>query len=214
MLVKICGLTRQIDATQAESLGVNFCGFIFAKKSPRYIDPYKSGEIKTGQMKRIGVFVEQEISEILEISQIARLDFFQLHGNRAYDWFEEACSKLGKEKIIKVLWPQKFSDKSQLLNEIEKFENKCAYYLMDAGNYASAGGTGACLNWEELREIIFPNPWFLAGGINPENIIQSIQQCSPNGVDINSGIEIAPGIKDAHKMYKILNIINYYPKIQ
>lgn len=205
MLVKICGITRQIDAWHAEALGTDFCGFIFAKKSPRYINPYKTAEIETGAMKRTGVFVEQGIPEILEIAQIARLDFFQMHGSQPSDWFAEACLKLGRERIIKVLWPQKFSDKLQFLKEIELFENKCAYYLIDSGNYASAGGTGISLNWEELGGIEFPHPWLLAGGINPENITLALEQCSPDGVDINSGIENAPGIKSNQKMCDAVN---------
>lgn len=192
MLVKICGMRLQKNLDKAMELGCNFCGFVFYRKSPRYIEPSEAARLAAGGMLRTGVFVDAGIEEIEEIAKTARLDMIQLHG----DYSADAAVKLGKERIIRVLWPMRHKSISLFLKNARQYAQTAAYYLLDAG---SSGGTGITLDWTSLKSISL-KPWFLAGGLSEKNIRTAISACSPDGVDINSGIELEPGIKCNDKM--------------
>ena len=194
MLIKICGLTRQGDVDAAEKLGAGFCGFIFHPHSPRFISPEAAGELESGTMLRVGVFVTQDAEEILRIMKLARLDLAQLHGMQSI----ECARKVGVERVIRVIWPDRYSHRALLYNEVQKYANSCAYYLFDAGS--SGGGSGQRLPWQELYGLKREHPFFLAGGLNAENVGQAIAGCDPEGVDFNSGVEDSPGLKNSNKM--------------
>lgn len=192
MKLKICGVTRQEDLDVANSLGFDFCGFIFHAKSPRYIAPEASARLQSGKMRRIGVFVNQTASEILPIMQVARLDYVQLHGCQT----PADCQKIGTERVIRVLWPQRYADAREMEKEAATYS--CAFYLLDAG--VEGGGSGQALDWRELAGLRLPAPWFLAGGLDPENIDSALAGCAPWGLDLNSGLEDSPGIKNHDKI--------------
>ena len=194
MLIKICGLTRQGDVDAAEKLGAGFCGFIFHPHSPRFISPEAAGELESGVMLRVGVFVTQDAEEILRIMKLARLDLAQFHGMQSI----ECARKVGAERVIRVIWPDRYSHRALLYNEVQKYANSCAYYLFDAGS--SGGGSGQRLPWQELYGLKREHPFFLAGGLNAENVGQAIAGCDPEGVDFNSGVEDSPGLKNSNKM--------------
>lgn len=194
MLIKICGMRRPEDLEYASSLGAKMCGFIFHPESPRYIDPASVGRLPSFGMLRIGVFVNQETAEIEEIYRIARLDYIQLHGSQ-----DIQCARaLGRERIIRVVWPERYSDIERLNAHLDKLAPACSYFLMDAG--LECGGSGKSLKSHLLENIRSPLPWILAGGLSPDNISALLETFSPAGVDINSGIEKSPGIKDHEKM--------------
>lgn len=199
--VKICGLKRQKDIDYALSLGVNFCGFIFHKESPRYIKPRAVAKLKTGDAKRVGVFVSQDIDEIQQIIDQADLDFVQLHGGQSLE-----CAKiLGKERVIRVLWPERYATLAELQAEIDLHQNFCHFYLLDAGKMG--GGSGQTLNWSDLAKIKFPKKWFLAGGLSEANIREAVLACYPDICDFNSGVEDAPGNKNAEKIFIAINCL-------
>ena len=159
MLVKVCGLKRAEDVREAAEQGVDFCGFIFHPQSPRAIAPARAAELDSGGCRRVGVFVDQGSEEILGIMETARLDFVQLHGRQSVD----CALRIGAEKVIRVLWPERFASAGALQAEIDRHARACAYYLLDAGK--RGGGSGRHLDWEALRELRFPHPWLLAGGL-------------------------------------------------
>ena len=195
MLVKICGLTRQADVDAALKLGANFLGFIFHDKSPRNITPEAAARLDTGPLvKRVGVFVRQDADEILDIMAKARLDVAQLHGEQSV----ESARRVGFYQVMRVLWPRRFATLDALAAEMDKHAEACCWYLLDAGS--SGGGSGEHLDWAELARLQAPHPWLLAGGLGPDNLARALTLCRPDGVDINSGIEDAPGVKNADRM--------------
>lgn len=194
MLIKICGLTRQEDLELASRLGVQFCGFIFHPKSPRFMAPEQVARLESGPMLRAGVFVEQEAEEIRHIMKVARLDLAQLHGRQSL----ECALAVGAERVIRVIWPDRHAHRAVLHAELQKHAQACAYYLLDAGT--AGGGSGRRLEWQDLSGLRPPRPWLLAGGLNAGNVPQALRWCAPEGVDFNSGIEDAPGLKNEQKL--------------
>ena len=200
MLIKICGLTRQEDLSLAAELHFDFAGFIFYPKSPRYIDPGRCALLDSGKLKRVGVFVDQDVDTICRVAEVARLDYVQLHGKYGID---EAL-KIGSERVIRVLWPERYGHRATLYKDLITFADSCAFFLFDAG--VNKGGSGIPFDWELIAGITFPKPWFLAGGLSPRNIDQ-VYALSPAGLDVNSGVESSAGIKDAEKMKALAKLV-------
>ncbi|MDD6088539.1 MAG: phosphoribosylanthranilate isomerase [Desulfovibrionaceae bacterium] len=198
MLVKICGMINQKTLNLAEELGFNLCGFIFYPPSPRNLTPEQAAGLKTSSMLRTGVFVDQDAERILHIAQIASLDLFQLHGSQS----AEEAAKLPRDKVIRVLWPGKHTSAAALQRTIDSFADTCGFYLLDAGM-----GSGKILDWKGLSSLHFPHPWFLSGGIGPENAAEALSILHPDGLDLNSRLESSPGKKDPHKMRQALSSI-------
>ncbi len=140
MFCKVCGLRRQEDLDLAIDLDVRMCGFIFHPKSPRYIEPEDAAQLQSGTMLRVGVFVDQDAEEIARIMDIARLDLAQLHGQHSV----ECAEALGADRVIRVLWPEKYESLDALREAMQFYASSCAYYLLDAGQ--SGGGSGKHLN--------------------------------------------------------------------
>lgn len=204
MLVKVCGLTRQEDVQCANALGVDFCGFIFHPKSPRYIEPQKAARLESGNMRRVGVFVGQDAAEIRHIMEVAHLDFAQLHGKQSID----TAMQVGVERVIRVLWPQRYCHKALLYRELCRHANSCAMFLFDAGQ--SGGGSGQRIDWGNIAGLASPRPWFLAGGLNARNVVSAMKLTGANAADLNSGIEIEPGIKSAQAMQEAVRQVRQF----
>lgn len=204
MLIKFCGMTCQEDLDLASDLHVNFCGFILHPASPRYIVPEKISALNSHGMLRTGIFVNETSDNIKKIASECRLDFIQLHGN----YTRGDAKKLGMERIIKVFWPERYANIFALQSELESWTDHCAMFLLDAGT--SGGGHNQTLNWRMLNQLHISKTWLLAGGLSVANLQLALNQCSPAGLDFNSGLENAPGQKDPHKMRQIINQL--YPK--
>ena len=194
MLIKFCGLTRQEDVDHAASLGAAMCGFIFHPRSPRGVTVAQAAALDSGSMLRVGVFVNQGSDEIRRIMDEARLDYAQLHGHQSV---ECACA-IGAERVIRVLWPDRYTHRALLYNDLQRNAEACAYYLLDAG--LKGGGSGHKLDWSDLASLRPAHPWLLAGGLSAANVAMAVGMCAPAGVDFNSGVEDAPGYKNREKM--------------
>lgn len=189
MRIKVCGLTRQRDADEAERLGADFCGFIFHPASPRFITPAAAAGLDTGRMARVGVFVGQGATEILAIMDEARLEYAQLHGAQ-----DRACAeRIGAARVIRVLWPGRHATRAALEAEMAAHAGACAWFLLEAG--LAGGGSGQAQDWSRLAGLAPPRPWLLAGGLTPANAAAAVAACAPDGLDFNSGVEEAPGKK-------------------
>ncbi|CAK7053593.1 MAG: N-(5'-phosphoribosyl)anthranilate isomerase [Desulfovibrio sp.] len=200
MLIKVCGLTRQADVDLVASFGAGMCGFIFHPASPRCISPAQAAGLESGSMLRVGVFVDQDAEEICRIMAEARLDMAQLHGQQDAD-----CARaVGAQRVIRVIWPARYCHRALLYNALQSHADACACYLLDAG--MAGGGSGARLDWEDLDHLPSPRPWLLAGGLSAENVVQALSRCSPDGLDFNSGVEDAPGQKNAQKLAAALAV--------
>ncbi|MBD5608428.1 MAG: phosphoribosylanthranilate isomerase [Desulfovibrio sp.] len=201
MIIKICGITRREDLEYLSEAGVDYCGFIFHPASPRSISPKDAAAFDSGSLKRVGVFVNQDYDEISRIRNEVGLDYLQLHGDQS----RECAEKLGSENVIKVFWPQRYASRSEFETDLDSWAPYCAAFLLDAG--ANLGGSGKTLDWNALSETKFSRDWFLAGGLNPDNISDSLKALTPAGIDLNSGVEASPGVKDHKKIGEILKII-------
>lgn len=198
ILVKICGMTRAEDVTGCTEAGADLLGFIFAAKSPRRVTPEQAAALPRTTAKRVGVFVEQALDEVLAIMDAAGLDFAQLHGDQS----PEFCRAVGPERVIRAFWPRKHPDTATLLAAMEPFAGHIRYALLDAGT--SGGGHGVSLDFASLTDFSPPMPWLLAGGLGPDNIATALAQASPHGLDLNSGVEASPGLKDLAKVRRSL----------
>ncbi len=201
-LVKICGLRRQEDLDCAAAAGADFCGFIFHPASPRHIDPVAAAALDSRGPRRVGVFVRQGVAEIQTILRVARLDMAQLHGDQSPD-----CARaLGAARIIRVLWPARYPDQAALEADMARHAPDAALFLLDAG--MAGGGSGRTLSGVPLPGPNAPRPWLLAGGLTPDNVSRALAACPGcGGVDMNSGLESAPGCKDHQKIRAALTAL-------
>lgn len=201
--VKVCGQTHISATDAATAFGASMLGFIFHPRSARSISPERAAMISTARdVKRVGVFVRQKAADICRIMQQARLDYAQLHGRQ--DTTDAAA--VGAERVIRVLWPEQCENTQELQAQIDAWEPFCAFYLVDAGDIGT-GGNGRTLDVSPLSSLCFPHPWLLAGGLSPDNIVPLLQRCSPDGLDLNSGLEFAPGLKSSQAMLRAVRAL-------
>lgn len=208
--LKVCGLTKLNQIHELIAMNVDFMGFIFYEKSPRYVLNHLTLEniSKIEHHGKTGVFVNEEIDKVIEITKKARLNFIQLHGDESEDFIIELRKKINPNTgIIKVI--RIGNDTAENRNKIVQiFTNQTVtcnlqpitYYLFDTDSKAF-GGTGKQFDWTLLNEFEIPLPYFLSGGISEKNIgnmNKLIQQ--PFALDINSKFEIEPGNKDLNRI--------------
>ncbi|QAZ68983.1 phosphoribosylanthranilate isomerase [Solidesulfovibrio carbinolicus] len=197
-LAKVCGMTRAEDVVGCAEAGADLLGFIFAAKSPRRLTPAQAAALPRVAAKRVGVFVEQTLEEVLCIMAEAELDLAQLHGGQDPDF----CRAVGPQRVIRAFWPQKHPTLGSLAAEMAAFDGAVRYALLDAGT--SGGGHGTSLDFAALAELAPPMPWLLAGGLGPDNVAEALRIAKPHGVDLNSGVESSPGLKDLQKVRRSL----------
>ena len=209
--LKVCGLTQISQIQELISMNVDFLGFIFYEKSPRFVLNHLSlKEIsEINHQGKVGVFVNETVEKIVEISEKAKLNFIQLHGDEDEEFILSLSQRLSKDvKIIKVfrVGTQNFKLETWNLEQID-------YFLFDTDSKAF-GGTGKTFDWQILNEIEIPKPYFLSGGISLENIknLQNFVKVNmrenktltklntPFALDINSKFETEPGSKDLEKI--------------
>ena len=202
MKLKVCGLTKMDQIQELISLNTDFLGFIFYEKSPRFVLNHLSlVEIsEINHQGKVGVFVNETIEKINEISEKAKLNFIQLHGDEDEEFILKLRKFIGENiKIIKVIriGNQKIVELQKNINHLPSTIN---YFLFDTDSKAF-GGTGKSFDWQILNEIEIPKPYYLSGGISLENIHQlsTINQ-QPLALDINSKFETEPGIKNLEKI--------------
>ena len=187
--LKLCGLVRICDIEAVNRLNPEYIGFVFAKKSRRYVDPAQARELRARLNKGIspvGVFVNESPEAIADLVRSGIIDVVQLHGSEDEDFLRK-LRELASCPIIKA-----FSVKTPQDVRIA-CESSADLILLDSGG----GGTGTVFDWDLLEPI--RRPWFLAGGLSPENAADAIRRLAPYGVDVSSGIE-TDGVKDIQKM--------------
>ena len=209
MKLKVCGLTKLDQIQELISLNVDFLGFIFYEKSPRFVLNHLSleGISAINHQGKVGVFVNETIEKIVEISEKSNLNFIQLHGDEDEEFVKKLRLSLSKNiKIIKVIriGNQSFDELQKTINQQPSTVN---YLLFDTDSKAF-GGTGKTFDWQILNEIEIPIPYFLSGGISLENIHQlSTINHQPLALDINSKFETEPGSKDLEKIKNFTQIV-------
>jgi len=193
-------MTNLEDARFAAESGVDALGFIFYPKSPRYIRPERAREIirkLPPELVKIGVFVNDDTRYIKEIMTRCGLNFVQLHGHESPAY----CRYFPESVIIKALSPRTEED----LRIVEHYRARAI--LVDTYAPEKYGGTGKRSNWKLAGKIRGSRQLILSGGLNTENIGRAIEEVSPHAVDINSGVEKAPGKKDRELVVRIVGLI-------
>jgi phosphoribosylanthranilate isomerase len=196
--VKICGITRAADAEAICGMGVDFMGLVFAP-SERRVSEKTAAEIidaTPGFENWVGVFVDEPVESIARIGRHLRLSFIQLHGSEtAGDCRELALRGFQVIKALRVREP---------LTVRQADLYPCPYILLDSYSPVSPGGTGHCFEWSYLKENSLAQKLILSGGLNATNVADLLRRFSPHGVDVSSGVEKKPGIKDPVKVESFL----------
>jgi phosphoribosylanthranilate isomerase len=202
MNIKVCGITQLKQLQQLEAMNIDFAGLIFYKESSRFVgDKLDKKEIKSADfdLKKVGVFVNPEMIEVLDAIDEYGLDIVQLHG----DENPQMCEDLSSE--VEVIKAFRVSSETDIDKMVAPYDNVCDYYLFDTGGLKeSFGGTGQQFDWSILTKAKIEKPFFLSGGIGPDDAerIRAFKHPDFFAIDINSKFEKEPGLKDMGAILK------------
>lgn len=209
--VKICGMTSLEDARFAAGALVDYLGFIFYDGSKRHIDPGQAGAIINWLEgpEYVGVFVNQPLDDVNMIARQTGIHLVQLHGNEA----PEYCDLIDKP-VIKAfhIGPDTTSD--TLREQVEPYVDSVDYLLFDTRVEGVWGGTGQTFDWDILDDAAGDVPFFLSGGLNTGNIRKACETVHPYAVDLASGVESEPGVKDFDKLEEFFEEMRDIWKLQ
>jgi phosphoribosylanthranilate isomerase len=189
--VKICGITRAEDAELATSLGASAVGFVFWARSPRFIEPSRARDIVRSLppfVTAVGVFVDQPAGHVKDVASVVGLGAVQLHGNedlgfcRAIGRRTIKAASVGQAVALAGYWPPEIT------------------LLIDAVDAERRGGTGQTVDWASAAGLAAQRRIILAGGLDPANVAAAIRQVRPFAVDVSSGVETSPGVKDEARL--------------
>ncbi len=199
MHVKVCGLTRTEDAVLAAELGATALGFVLWPDSPRAIDPFRARTIARHLpplVSVVGVFVDQPLAFVKRVSELVPLDAVQLHGAESADY----CQGTGK-RVIKAM-----SASRATLDDLYALPREVVV-LLDACDPARPGGTGQVIDWTIAADVARRRPTILAGGLRADNVAEAVRQVRPFGIDVSSGVEARPGIKDPARLREFFDAV-------
>ncbi len=202
--IKICGFKRRKDIIDAISVGIKWIGLNFYEKSPRFVSE-KEAEILVNDLpediKKIGLFVNPDEKSLFEIVKKLKINGIQLHGNEPPALLEKFKENFPEKILIKTIHVK---DKEDITKKMRKYK-KADFFLLDRYEENLYGGTGKRFEDRVIENLNLPwNKIFIAGGITPENVKDVIKKFKPFGIDVASGVEIAPGIKDIKKIKKLI----------
>jgi len=205
MLVKICGITRLEDAEAAIGCGAGALGFVFWPKSPRFVDPYRARAIAAKLppfVATVGVFVNQPADAVNGVASLVGLSAVQLHGDETAAFAAQVRRPVIKAiglgnglDVAPDLWPARIT------------------LLLDVPDAERRGGTGRTIDWAQAAGIAAGRRVMLAGGLTPENVGDAIEAVRPFGIDVSSGVEAGPGVKDHRKLsnlFQAIHAINHH----
>jgi phosphoribosylanthranilate isomerase len=198
--IKICGITNEEDATAAVSAGADALGFVFYRKSPRWVEPAVAGRIITSLppfVSAVGVFVNEEVKVVRDLMDACGLGLAQLHGDETAAY----CLELARP-AVKAL---RIKDRGSFL-ALAEFQGRAGVrgFLLDAYTDDAYGGTGRTVDWALAAEAARTASVLLAGGLTPDNVAEAIRLVRPYGVDVSSGVESSPGRKDKEKVRRFI----------
>ena len=198
--IKICGIRTVNDAVAAMEVGADLIGFNFYRKSPRYIDVGQCRDImsvmrKYGHITFVGVFVNASVAEVQGTMDTCALTLAQLHGDETAE-------------TVRALRGKAFKAFRGIPQNLDGFVREAApALLVDASVKGAYGGTGITADWDGAAALAKRYPILLAGGLTPDNVAEAVRCIEPWGVDVASGVESSPGVKDAAKMRAFVQAI-------
>jgi indole-3-glycerol phosphate synthase/phosphoribosylanthranilate isomerase len=199
---KVCGLTTPEQAVNIAQAGASFGGLIFYPKSPRFVSVEQAISIRqAADLRFVGVFVDEAPAQVALIAKTVGLSAVQLHGNEDESYLQQLRSLLGKG--VEIWKAYRVSD------QLPQFSHEADRILLDAYQPGIPGGTGVKFDWRLLQSKILQKPVMLAGGLNPQNVHEALN-LAITGLDMNSGLESAPGIKDPAKITEAFTNIREY----
>ena len=201
--IKVCGLTRVENALECLALGADAIGCVFYPKSPRHVTEDQAGNICKAVSSRaatVGVFVNESFSFIMKKVDRCLLDTIQLHGQES----PGLVTRLRKEKLTVI--------KTLFLSSMPAFENAKDFepsaFLVECGDGTLPGGNAVSWNWEKARDLVKNYPVILAGGLSQENVSTAVNQSTPDAVDVSSGVELSPGLKDTGRVEAFIQAVS------
>lgn len=197
--VKICGITRAEDAGLAAAAGADAIGFVFWPNSPRAVTPAQAAAIWTAGalLARVGVFVNESPAAVREIVRDARLTGVQLHGDEKVEEYLSCGAPL--IKAVSLSDAASVSAAAALPASVT--------VMVDASDHVRRGGTGQLANWAHAAELARARPIILAGGLTSVNVSDAIRRVRPWAIDVSSGVEASPGVKDAARLTALFGAI-------
>ncbi len=201
--VKMCGVTNRYDAEEGVRAGVDALGFIFVEESPRAVSPENAREIISALppfVDCVGVFVDRDPREVEEIIAYCGLSYAQLHGDEDPKYCERLARFTAPCKVVKAF---RVSEDTEAVAFTPYYE-VAQGVLLDSYRQGVSGGTGKVFEWKILERLYIQLPLILAGGLGPDNVREAIRTVRPFAVDVNSGIERAPGQKDVDKLWAFM----------
>ena len=207
--IKICGMTRLEDALCAVEAGVDALGFIFYAKSPRAIDPEAAQRIIAQLppfVDAVGVFVDRDLAQVEAIIKQCRLGYAQLHGTESPEDCRRLAAITASCQVLKAIrvGPQTTAA------EVASYQDSIQGFLLDTYQKNTVGGTGAAFDWSLIDGLNLQRPFVLAGGLDGNNIRMALEQVRPYGVDANSGLEDAPGLKNHNRIRQFVAAVRAF----
>ena len=206
MIVKICGITRLEDAEAAVAAGASAIGFIFWPKSPRFVDPHRARKIAAALppfVTAVGVFVNQPIEYVNGVARLARLGAVQLHGDETPEFAASVAAPL-----IKAIACRPGPVGPGVLSEHARIWRSRVRLLLDVHDPDARGGTGRTIDWAAAADLAAQREILLAGGLTPDNVADAVARVRPFGIDVSSGVERAPGIKDHRRLRALFEAVH------
>ena len=201
MRVKICGIRRLEDALLATELGASAIGFVFWPSSPRFVDPYRARSIVAALpplVTTVGVFVDQPQEHVLGVARLLGLGAVQLHGQESPQSYQD-----GAQRTIKAV--PVVADRD-CLPDVKAVPAR-ATVLLDAHDPVKRGGTGRTIDWRQAAAAARVRRIILSGGLNADNVRAAIDVVRPYAVDVSSGVESSPGVKDPGKLRALFAVL-------
>jgi phosphoribosylanthranilate isomerase len=195
MMLKVCGITRLTDALHATQQGATALGFVFWPRSPRYVTAERAAEIIAelpSAVTTVGVFVDESVDRVRATAAVAGLDVVQLHGDEPPAYGEALGYPIVRSMTL--------ADAADVIDAWPVGTP----LLLDAADRERRGGTGTKVDWDRAAELARQRRVILAGGLTPENVGDAIDVVNPYGVDVSSGVEESPGVKDFSKVARFL----------
>lgn len=195
----MCGLTREKDVEAGVEAGLDALGFIFFAKSPRNVEPDFVRDMVARMppfVDSVGVFVDRERREVEELVEYCGLSHAQLHGKEDPKYCERVERFVSPCRVVKAFRVGVDSKAA----DFTPYEQVVHGYLLDTYVKGNVGGTGEVFDWKIIEGLQLRRPMILAGGLDIDNVAEAIKSLAPFGVDVNSGVEVAPGVKDYEKL--------------
>jgi len=201
--IKICGLTNTDEALKAADAGADAIGLVFFKKSPRYVKPERAKTICASlpdDVTSVGVFVNEPFNSIMDIVSTSNLRAVQLHGNEPPKFVRQLTDQ--GLIVIKCL----YMETQPSIAQVSTYS--ASAYLVECTRGELPGGNAMTWNWEDASEFGENHPMVLAGGLSPENVASAIEKSMPDAVDVSSGVELSPGLKDTGRVEAFIRAVS------